>query len=116
MGVEDDDPEAEIHRRAHRGDHGGTVPGSSVARFGTIRGLGNLEELAQKEHVPVAKPRMAHEADRDVLVAATSKYYVLQFLAQAQRDAEFDLTHSGRSAGGRRRRTARCSGPPPKGC
>src|SRR5262245_21526169 len=41
MGVEEDDPEAEIHRRAHRGHHGGTVPGGSMAGFVAIRRVGN---------------------------------------------------------------------------
>ncbi len=116
MGVEEDDPEAEVDRRGDCGDHGGAVPGCSVAGFGAIRRLGKLEELAQKDHVSVAQPRMAHEADRDVLVATTPEHNVPERLAYAQRDAELDLTHSGRSAGGRRRRTARCSGPPPTEC
>lgn len=65
MGVEDDDPEAEVDRRGDRGDHGGAAPGCSVAGFGAIRRLGKLEELAQKEHVSVAQPRMAHEPGED---------------------------------------------------
>ncbi len=77
-----------------------------MTAFRAVRRLGKLEDLAQKEHISVAQPRMAYEADRDVLVATTPEHDVSERLAYTQRDAELDLTHSERSAGGRRRRTA----------
>ena len=75
-----------------------------------------LHRQFEKQHIAVDDPRVAHEADRDVLVAAPSEHSVPQVLADAHRDAELDLTHSGQIAGGRWRRRVRRFAPPSTGC
>ena len=101
--VKDHNPQRLFDRGRDRRDHRGPAPGGTMSGVRTVGDLRQLDKVAEEERVAVPKPRVAHEPEGDVLVAARPEDRIPERLAGAERYANLDFSRSAQNAAARRR-------------